>query len=119
MEIIINDSDNKDEKNMNNIPLKIVLIGDTGTGKSSFISRLFSNNYSQFIKENSNISPTHGAFFQKVKVKYKNKIFVLELWDTAGLVKYNALIKVFYRNADIILLFYNSFNISSFNRLND
>ena len=118
MEIIINDSDNKDKTKINNIILKIVLIGDTETGKTSFISRLLRNNYFQFIKE-SIISPSISTQFFRVKVKYKNKLFILECWDTAGLLKFHALTKVFYKDADIILIFYNSFNTSSFNRLND
>ena len=38
MEIIINDSDNNDENNINSITIKVVLIGETGTGKTAFIS---------------------------------------------------------------------------------
>ena len=119
MEIITNDSYNENEKNMNNIKLKIVLIRDTETGKTSFTSRLFSNNYSQFIKKNSNISSSNTAYFMNLKVKYKNKLFALDLWVTTGLLKFHSLTKIFYKDADIILIFYNSFNTSSFNRLND
>ena len=117
MEIIINDNDKIDENN--SIIIKVVLIGDSGTGKTSFISRFFSLNYSQFIKENLSITNTNGASFKTVKVKYKNKLFILDFWDTAGLYKYNALLKFFYKDAKIILIFYDSFYISSFNRLKE
>ena len=76
MEIIINDNDKIDENN--SIIIKVVLIGDSGTGKTSFISRFFSLNYTQFIKENLRITTTNGASFRTVKVKYKtNYLFLI------------------------------------------
>ena len=47
-------------------------------------------------------------------VKYKGKLFKLELWDTAGQLIYFSLTEIFYKNAHAILNFYNPFKKESF-----
>ena len=43
----------------------------------------------------------------------------MDLWDTAGKKKYCGITKVFYRNADIILIFYDQLDKSSFKRVDE
>ena len=45
---------------------------------------------------------------------YNNKKYLLEIWDTAGLKKYLALVKFFFRDAEIIFVFFSCGNKESF-----
>tara|TARA_B110000305_G_C19348644_1_gene593031 strand:+ start:275 stop:508 length:234 start_codon:yes stop_codon:yes gene_type:complete len=59
--------------------LKIVVIGDSGVGKSSIIESY------QYKKSCMNQKPTIGADFIKKKVKINTgEIIPLQIWDTAG-----------------------------------
>lgn len=51
------------------INLKVILLGDTGVGKTSILNRYIHDQYSQ------NIDPTHGIAFHKQMVRYKNKYY--------------------------------------------
>ena len=78
---------------------KVVLIGESGVGKTSIIS--------QFINETFqvNMESTSGATFSSkvVTLSNKNKI-KLEIWDTAGQERYRALTKMFYKDAAAAIL---------------
>ena len=82
---------------------KVVLIGESGVGKTSIISRYISNTFS------SVLLATPGANFttKTVFLKDKNESIKFEIWDTAGQEKYRALAKVFYKNAAICILVYD------------
>ena len=114
---IINDNEeiNKLCKDSNFQSIKVCLLGIDGSGKTSFVDRiLYRNNFINF-KESikGNLSST-GANYSQILVKYKGKLFKLDLWDTAGQLKYIHLITFFYRDAHVILNFYDPFNKKSF-----
>ena len=95
--------------------IKVCLIGIDNTGKTSFLDRILYRNSFKYFKESiqGNISTT-GANYRSILVKYKGKLFMLELWDTAGQLKYFSLTKIFYRDAHVILNFYDPFKKESF-----
>ena len=92
---------------------KIVLIGESGVGKTSIINRYISNNFSQVL------TATPGASFttKTVFLKDFNQSIKYEIWDTAGQEKYRSLAKVFYKNAAVCILVYDITRKKSFEEL--
>jgi len=80
----------------NNInKFKLVLIGNSGVGKSSIIQRMI---YNMFIVNNPS---TIGAAYQTLK--FDNK-FIVDIWDTAGQERFQSLIPMYLKGTDIIFL---------------
>ena len=92
---------------------KVVLLGDSGVGKTCIISRYITGNF-----EKNSVS-TNGASYCSKNVEYKKlgKNLLLDIWDTAGQEKYKALTKFFYKDAAICVLVYDITNKESFNNL--
>ena len=85
------------------IPVKVVLVGDTGVGKTCIIQRYVNNSYSD-----ENESTFSSTYTNKVlEFKEYNKQLSLDIWDTAGQELYRALAKNFYLNAAIGILVYD------------
>ena len=91
------------------INCKVVLLGESGVGKTSIISRYISNTY-----RNQQL-PTTGANFvtKTIILEDENK----SIKFTAGQEKYRSLAKVFYRNAAVCVLVYDITRKSSFEEL--
>jgi len=89
--------------------VRVVLIGDTGTGKSSLVSRFTTGNFYEFQE------PTIGAAFQVKNITLNSKQIKIEIWDTAGQERYKCLTPMYYRKAQIALICYDSSNRDSFN----
>jgi Ras-related protein Rab-22 len=89
---------------------KVVLIGESGVGKTSIISRYMTNTFK------SQLMSTPGANFVKKNVimEDEKKSINFEIWDTAGQEKYRSLAKVFYKNATVCVLVYDITRKSSF-----
>ena len=92
---------------------KVVLIGESGVGKTSIINRYISNTFS------SVLTATPGASFttKTVFLKDFNQSIKFEIWDTAGQEKYRALAKVFYKNAAVCVLVYDITRKDSYDAL--
>ena len=92
---------------------KVVLIGETRVGKTSIINRYISDNFSL------SLSPTPGASFttKTVFIKDYNQSIKFDIWDTAGQEKYRSLAKVFFKNADAIILIYDITKRRSFEEI--
>jgi len=92
------------------IKCKVVLIGKSGVGKTSIISRYITDTFKD------SLMTTPGANFTTKKVdfpQYKKSI-KFEIWDTAGQERYRSLAKVFYNNAAACLLVFDITNKDSF-----
>jgi hypothetical protein len=81
---------------------KIVLIGDHGVGKTSFLQRV---RYDSFI---STTESTKGIDFELKKLEISNKLVTIQLWDTAGQERFRSLAVSYFRKADGILLLYDT-----------
>ena len=93
-------------------PLKIVLIGESGVGKTSIIYQFIDKNF-QYDQQT-----TIGGTFATKKVKCSNgKILKLEIWDTAGQEKYRSVTKMFYKDANAAILVYDITSQNSFDGL--
>ena len=92
---------------------KVVLIGESGVGKTSIISRYINNTFK------SQLMSTPGANFvtKNVIMEDDDQTIKFEIWDTAGQERYRALAKVFYKNAAVCVLVYDITRRSSFEEL--
>ncbi len=95
------------------LPCKVVLIGESGVGKTSIILRYLNNTFSQ------SLNSTPGANFstKKMFLEEENQTIKFEVWDTAGQEKYRSLAKVFYKNAAVCILVYEITRKTSFEEL--
>ena len=118
MEIIYDPKEN-DKNKRNIINLKVVLLGEASMGKTTFVSRISSNNYLKFLKEKEGIQPTPGGNYKNIIIKFKDRAFNLDLWEAAGNRRFCSLIKIFCKNANTILIFYDPFDKSSFKRVDE
>lgn len=94
-----------------NYIFKIILIGDSGVGKTSLMNRYTENTY-----ENSNLA-TIGVDFKFKTLKLDSNTVKLQIWDTAGQERYKAVASNFYRGAHGIFIVFDLLNKGSFEHL--
>ena len=94
---------------------KMVLIGDSGVGKTCIISRFVSGDY------NKNMNSTDGASYatKKLVLPKLKKSINLDIWDTAGQERYKSLTKFFYKDAAMIIMVYDVTLKTSFDNLKE
>ncbi|ETS62871.1 hypothetical protein PaG_02629 [Moesziomyces aphidis] len=80
---------------------KVVLIGDSGTGKSNLLSRFTRNEFSLESKS------TIGVEFATRSISVDGKTVKAQIWDTAGQERYRAITSAYYRGAVGALLVYD------------
>ena len=93
--------------------ITLVLLGNTGVGKTSFMKRYTANDFSQrFI---STIGINEVCKIIEIKDENNNiKNYKLKIFDTAGQEKYRSIPRSYYKKADGILLFYDVNDIETF-----
>ena len=86
-----------------NITCKVVLVGESGVGKTSIINRYINNDF------NENEQATLGPIYKNKVIQYPkyNKSISFDIWDTAGQEKYRSVTKNFYVNAGIGIMVYD------------
>ena len=97
----------------NNITCKVVLVGDTGVGKTCIIQRYVNNKY----KEENESTIASSYTYKSLEYKNYNKSISFDIWDTAGQELYRALAKNFYLNASIGIMVYDIRRRDSFESL--
>ena len=91
--------------------IKMILLGDSGVGKTNIISRYLKNEFKE--KEIS----SSGASYAMKKIKINDINFNLNLWDTAGQEKFRSVTKMFVQDTQIVLLCYSIIDHKSFENL--
>ncbi|MFQ6629472.1 hypothetical protein Gotur_006639 [Gossypium turneri] len=81
---------------------KVVLIGDSGVGKSNLLSRFTKNEFSLESKS------TIGVEFATRSITIEDKVVKAQIWDTAGQERYRAVTSAYYRGAVGALLVYDA-----------
>ena len=92
---------------------KIIIIGDSGVGKTCLTYRATSGEFRE------KIAATIGFEYFPFVVKYKNKILKLEIWDTCGQEAYRSLIKSFFNNSSLAIIVYAVDNKKSFSSIEE
>ncbi|OXB62808.1 hypothetical protein ASZ78_008026 [Callipepla squamata] len=87
---------------------RLVLAGDSGAGKSSFLLRLCRNEF------RDDISSTLGVDFQVKQLLVDGEQTTLQIWDTAGQERYRSIARSYFRKAHGVLLLYDISSQSSF-----
>lgn len=80
---------------------KVVLIGDSGVGKSNLLSRFTRNEF------NLESKSTIGVEFATRSIQVEGKTVKAQIWDTAGQERYRAITSAYYRGAVGALLVYD------------
>jgi len=80
---------------------KVVLIGDSGVGKSNLLSRFTRNEF------NLDSKSTIGVEFATRSINVDGKTVKAQIWDTAGQERYRAITSAYYRGAVGALLVYD------------
>jgi len=92
--------------------LKVIILGDSGVGKTSLMNQYVNKKFSASYKA------TIGAdFLTKEVVMEDDRVVTLQLWDTAGQERFQSLGVAFYRGADCCVLVYDVNNSKSFETL--
>ncbi|KAL4191268.1 hypothetical protein AMTRI_Chr07g79730 [Amborella trichopoda] len=79
---------------------KILLVGDSGVGKSSILLSFTSQSF-------NDLSPTIGVDFKIRVLTVGDKKLKLTIWDTAGQERFRTLTSSYYRGAQGIILVYD------------
>ena len=96
---------------LNRPACKIVLLGNSGVGKTSIVTRWTSGQWQ------SSIKPTVGANHQRKKVEIDDQEVDLFLWDTAGQEQFQALTPLYARSAAAAIIVTAINDISSFDSI--
>ncbi|XP_009762534.1 ras-related protein RABE1c-like [Nicotiana sylvestris] len=91
--------------------VKLLLIGDSGVGKSCLISRFSDGCFT------TNYISTIGIDFKTRTIQLDGKGIKLKVWDTAGQERFKSITTACYRGSMGILLVYDVTNESSFNNI--
>ena len=93
--------------------IKIILLGESGVGKTSLIYAFFDQDFQE------NPESTIASYCMGDEINYRNKPYKFFIWDTAGQEKYKGITKIFVRNSKIILIVYSIVNRNSFNEIDN
>ena len=91
---------------------KVVLVGESGVGKTSIITQFIDQTFQEDIQ-----STTGGTFSTKSVVCDGGKVLQFEIWDTAGQEKYRSLTTMFYKDANAAVMVYDVTRKESFEEL--
>ena len=88
---------------------KLIIIGDTGVGKSCVLSRLIKDQFSE------DHQLTIGVEFGNYRMMINDNILInLQIWDTAGQESFRSITRIFYKGSHAVLLVFNITDKQSF-----
>jgi len=94
------------------ISCKVVLLGESGVGKTSILTKFVSGIFPKSVM----VSTSSSYVSKNIKVD-ENYNVKLKIWDTAGQERYRSLAKIFYQNAAAAILVYDIRSLNSFNEI--
>ena len=100
-----------DNEESYDIILKLVMIGDSGVGKTNILSRYINNEFSSITKA------TVGVEFFSTIIKKNNKLIKLQIWDTAGQERYKSITSAYYKGAKGAFVVYDITKMKTFKNL--
>ena len=94
-----------------NYLLKYVIVGDASVGKSNLLLRY---SHGQFREE---YQLTIGVEFGSNNIKIDDKIFRIQIWDTAGQENFRSITRAYYKNSACALIVYDISKRASFDSI--
>lgn len=95
--------------NNKNIPLvKMLIIGDTGVGKSSIMTRFCDQKF------NPEMLATIGIDYKSKEVLLDGQTIKIQIWDTAGQERFRSITTAYYRGTHGIMIVYDITQSKSF-----
>lgn len=91
--------------------LKLLVIGDSGVGKSSLLMRFIENSFDE------DQGPTIGVDFKSTTIDVQGNKVKLTIWDTAGQERFRTLTASYYRGAHGVILVYDTTDRASFDHI--
>ena len=92
----------KDDKKVLNEEAKVVLLGDSGVGKSSIAMRYVNNTFSEAFE----VTIGGGYLQQTVRLR-DGSTLKLDIWDTGGQERFRSLLQLYYRDANAAFIVYD------------
>ena len=90
---------------------KLILIGNSGVGKSNILTRYVYNKY-----EDTNKS-TIGVEFGAKSIKLNNLLIKAQIWDTAGQEKYQSITNAYYKGSKGAFIVFDIANRSTYDSI--
>ena len=90
---------------------KVIIIGDSGVGKTSIINRYVKKSF------NDSTKPTIGVELNTKLVEMEEMQNKLQIWDTAGQERFRGVASSYYKGASGVLLVYDITKSETFNNL--
>ena len=87
---------------------KIIIVGDSGVGKSNILGRYINNIFKQDTKS------TVGVEFASKKIKANGVNIKLQIWDTAGQERYRSITSAYYRGSKGCFIVYDISSMHTF-----
>ena len=94
------------------IQYKVILLGDALVGKTSIICR-------QLHGYKPQTTPTIGCHFNDIIMNVGQTQISMQVWDTAGQEMYRALVPIYLRGADAVIIVFDITDKKSFDNLNE
>ncbi|CAG5113300.1 Oidioi.mRNA.OKI2018_I69.chr2.g7415.t1.cds [Oikopleura dioica] len=88
--------------------LKLLLVGDSGVGKSAILIRYADNTFTDVY------TGTIGVDFKLKKIYKRGEELTLQIWDTAGQERFKSLVRSFYNGANGVVVVFDLSNRTSF-----
>jgi Ras-related protein Rab-22 len=94
--------------------VKVVLLGDTGVGKSSLVLRFITNEFKPYVE-----STIGASFMSKLLMDPDGSAIKFQIWDTAGQEKYHSLAPMYYKGAAAAIVVYDITKRKTYDTLKD
>mmetsp|Transcript_17172 Transcript_17172/g.19145 ORF Transcript_17172/g.19145 Transcript_17172/m.19145 type:complete len:212 (-) Transcript_17172:140-775(-) len=91
-------------------PVKLLLLGEIGVGKTSLIVRFVDG---EFVEE----TPTIGMDAKEREVDLNEVKVKARIWDTGGQERFSTITASFYRGADVVIVVFDLTNEDTFDKL--
>lgn len=92
-------------------PVKIIMVGEVGTGKSSILNMYCDKKFSHYYVS------TIGVDFKYKLLSKGNNIIKVQIWDTAGQERFRSITTSYFRDVNGVVLLFDLTNRNSFDKL--
>ena len=102
----------KNKSEEDTLDIKIILLGETGTGKTNLINTYYGQKF------DPNTETTYKCQYTNKKLEINKRQCIVNIWDTIGQEQYRAITKHFIRGTNIVILVYDITRRETFLELN-